>query len=287
MGCGAKSMLNIGCGNDDIVLKFNTQLGGRALARFWTSYGFLRAVPLIAGPGIAAAAIFWVHGSNLAIHGQDYAEAPPTVSRALLDPGIAGPFAFAMAASAIFLAVAVFQVASALGRCIKITGKRTALLSTVLLAVVVCEAIAIAGMVVLSQFTGKANPHLHDIGSYMLFFGHAIGISLAGLLIRRLLSVADRLGALSGASLNAFATLRKHPRRAGGVAVLSVLYGVVYFGGKQLPDEFFFWQRTAMSVLEVLVILSFLGFLVAFLPFLRVCALGASEGDDKSMIVTY
>jgi hypothetical protein len=253
------------------------QLEARALARFWTSYGFLRAVPLIAGPGIAAAAIFWVHGSNLANHGQNYAQAPPTISRALLDPNIARPFAFAMAASAIFLVVAVFQVASALGRRIKRTGQGTASLYTLLLAGVVCEMIAIAGMVVLSQFTGQVNPRLHDIGSYMLFFGHAIGISLVGLLIRRLISVADRHGAPSDASPDKSATLRKHPRRAGGVAVLSVLYGVVYFGGKQLPDMYFFWQRTIMSVLEVFVILSFLGFLAGFGPLLGIRALGGAR----------
>ena len=245
-----------------------------ALTRLW------QGVPVIVGPGIAAGAILWVHGVGLAHKADDYAAAPPTISRALLDPGIAGPFAIAMIASAFFLAIAVFQVALLLYRNIKLIGKNTASHAALLFAVVTCEMVAIAGMVVLSQFTGNLNSKLHDIGSYMLFFGHAIGISLAGLMIRGVLIRLSGQDQPPGTAAGTWLTLRRFPRRSGWVAILSVLYGVVYFGGKFLPDVFFFWQRTVMSVLEVVVILSFLGFLLAFLPFLRVRPLGAAKGDD-------
>ena len=93
----------------------------------------------------------------------------------------------------------------------------------------------------------------------MQVFGHAVGISLLGWLIRLQQSAdtTNRLGAL-----------RRQPRRAAWIAFLSLSYGIVYFGGKHLPDAYFFWQRTVMSILEVIVIFSFLGFLVAFGPFL-------------------
>jgi hypothetical protein len=70
------------------------------------------------------------------------------------------------------------------------------------------------------------------------------------------------------ANSNGFLALRKQPRRAAGVAILGMLFGVAYFGGKFLPDIYFFWQRTILSLLEVLVIFSFLGFLLAFGPFM-------------------
>ena len=248
--------------------------GNSTLTRLW------QGVPVILGPGIAASAILWVHGVGLAYKMEDYATAPPTISRALLDPGIAGPFAIAMIASAILLAIAVSQVTLRLYRNMKLIGQDTAWLAALLLAVVTCEMAAIAGMVVLSQFTGNVNSKLHDTGSYMLFFGHALGISLAGLMIRGVLIKLASQDQLPGTAVNNWLTLRRFPRRSGWVAILSVLYGVVYFGGKFLPDEFFFWQRTAMSVLEVFVILSFLGFLVSFAPFLGVFALGISKGDD-------
>ena len=161
----------------------------------------------------------------------------------------------------------------------KLIGQDTTWHAALLLAVVTFEMAAIAGMVVLSQFPGNLNSKLHDVGSYMLFFGHALGISLAGLLIRGVLIKLAGQAQSPSAAMDLWLTLHRFPRRSGWVAILSVLYGVVYFGGKFLPDAFFFWQRTIMSVLEVIVILSFLGFLVAFLPFLRVRPVGYSKGD--------
>ena len=249
-------------------------IGKLALARLW------QGVPVILGPGIAAVAILWVHGVGLAYNLEDYAAAPPTISRALVDPGIAGPFAIVMIASAFFLAIAIFQVALFLYRNLKLIGQDAGSHAALLLAAVTCEMVAIAGMVVLSQFTGSLNSKLHDIGSYMLFFGHAIGISLVGLMIRGVLIRLAGQAQSPSAAINHWLTLRRFPRRAGWVAILSVLFGVVYFGGKFLPDAFFFWQRLVMSVLEVFVILSFLGFLVSFLPLLRASLVSAAKGDD-------
>ena len=238
--------------------------GNSALTRLW------QVVPIISGPGIAAGAILWVHGFGLTHRPEDYAAAPPTISRALVLPGIAEPFAIAMIASAMFLAIAIFQVALFLHRNLKLIGQDTGRHGALLLTAMTCEMVAIAGMLVLSQYTGNVNSTLHNIGSYMLFFGHATGISLAGLMIRGVLITLAGQAQSPGAAVNHWLSLRRFPRRSGWVAILSILYGVVYFGGKYLPDAFFFWQRTVMSVLEVIVILSFLGFLVAFLPFLRV-----------------
>jgi len=249
-------------------------VGNSALTRLW------QVGPIISGPGIAAGAILWVHGFGLTHRPEDYAAAPPTISRALVLPGIAEPFAIAMIASAMFLAIAVFQVALLLYRNLKLIGRNTGRPGALLLAAATCEMVAIAGMVVLSQFTGNVNSTLHNIGSYMLFFGHALGISLAGLMIRGVLIALAEQAQTPGAAVDNWLILHRFPRRSGWVAVLSVLYGVVYFGGKFLPDAFFFWQRTVMSVLEVIVILSFLGFLVAFLPFLSVFPVGDSKGDD-------
>lgn len=240
----------------------------------------LRVIPILSGPGIAAGAILWVHGVGLNFKWGDYAVAPPTISRALLDPYIAEPFAVAMILAAFFLAIAVFQVALLLYRNIKRLGKNTGRPAALLFAVVICEMAAIAGMVVLSQFTGSQNSRLHDIGSYMLFFGHAIGISLVGCMIHGVIARLNGPDRPPGAAVSNWLALRRFPRRSGWVAILSGLYGVVYFGGKFLPDAFFFWQRMVLSGLEVVVILSFLGFLVSFLPLLQASRAGTANGDD-------
>jgi hypothetical protein len=227
------------------------------------------ALPMIAGPGIVVAAILAVHGYNLYLHWQNYVEAPPTISHALLDPAIAAPFAIAMIISAIFLTWAVLRVALALGQLVLRTRQRPATSLALLLTGVSCQLVAIAGMVVLSQFTGNVNQHLHDIGSYMLFFGHSIGTSLLGILSYLQLRGIGRQDLRNDASARTVLSLRKQPRRALGVAILGTMFGIAYFGGKYLPDAYFFWQRTVMSILEVVVIFSFLGFLVAFWPFLE------------------
>jgi hypothetical protein len=255
-------------GKNENIIKFSPQLMEERQPGYGPSLGLWRALPLTAGPGIVVAAILLAHGYNLYVNWQNYLEAPPTISRALLDPAIAGPFAFAMIVSAIFLAWGVLQVAKALWQLITRTRQSFALSLALLIAGIFCEFIAIAGMVVLSQFTGNVSQPLHDLGSYMLFFGHSIGISMLGVMIRLQLSVFGGQNVRYIASSNVFLTLRKQPRRAAGIAVLGALFGVTYFGGKFLPDIYFFWQRTIMSVLEVLVIFSFLGFLVAFGPFM-------------------
>ena len=218
----------------------------------------VRLLPIVLGPLIAAAAILGAQAYGLSHYFADYAEAPPTVSRLLLYPEVEVPFGQAMMASALFLCVAVFQALMVIAQYIRLTGRQAGRLRRLLVAVVLLEFIAIAGMVVLSQFTGRYHASLHDIGSYMLFFGHAFGISVAGLVIRSIvLELNERASALAA-----------FPRRALWVAGLSVLYGVVYFGGKFLPDSYFFWQRLTVSLLEIVVILSFLSFLFWFRPLL-------------------
>lgn len=220
-----------------------------------------------AGPLTAGTAIIWVHADNVVRHPESYAEAPPTISRALWDPAIADPFALLMVLSALFLTIAIAQVTLTLGRLAwRLPGRGA---NTVLLLLFGgCEAIAVAGMIVLSQYTGQFHSQLHDLGSYMLFFGHAIGISLSGWLIVRLRRAAAG-DPRAATAVRVLCQAEKCPRRALRIAVLSAAYGAVYFGGKHLPDAYFFWQRLVLSVTEVVLILCFLGYLLSLWPLVR------------------
>jgi ABC-type multidrug transport system fused ATPase/permease subunit len=51
------------------------------------------------------------------------------------------------------------------------------------------------------------------------------------------------------------------PRAARGVFVASVIYGILYFGGKWMSGDTFFWQRLLLSVWEVILLTSFVWFL--------------------------
>jgi hypothetical protein len=232
------------------------------MSKFSDQARSLQLAPIAMGPFIAANSIICIHIAGFILKPEKYLEAPPTVSRLLVDSFLAKPFALAMIASAAFLAIAITQVGIFLHKSIRMAGQSTTQNLSLLYAAMTSEMIAVAGMIVLSQFTGSIDSKLHDFGSYMLFLGHAIGISLIGLLIRNLLAGGSHE---NGTPLPA---LRKFPTRASRVAALSVLYGAVYFGGKILPDEVFFWQRAVLSVFEIILILSFLGFLLSFMPFI-------------------
>lgn len=225
-------------------------------------------VPIILGPAIAGCAILATHLEGMVYKPQQYIDAPPTISRLLTDPAISKPFALAMIASAVFLTGAILQVARSILHFLHLSDERKTWRLSLLGIVLVSELVAVAGMVVLSQYTGNIDPKMHDRGSYMLFFGHAIGITLAGVLVRDLLERTENRPLSSGIQREV-ELLRQFPSRSVKVFGLSVLYGVVYFGGKVMPDSLFFVCRAVLSVLEVIVIFSFLGFLMGFRPVLR------------------
>lgn len=215
----------------------------------------LRHVPTIAGAALPSAAILWAHAENYLDNAAVYAVQPPTVSRALTNPDVAGPFAIAMILGAVLLSIAVCQIAAAMWRLLR--DLRADGLSWLLLAIAaISEIPAIAGMVVLSQFTGDAFALQHNIGSYMLFFGHAIAIGVSGILLKRL---------AAGAPANPrLAPLHGLPRHAAWCTLFSLLFGINYFGMRAMPDFQPFWSHLALAAVEMVVLISFLAFLGRF-----------------------
>ena len=241
----------------------------------------LRQVPILLGSCTAGGAIVAAHLAGIVLKTQQYVDAPPTVSRLLTDPLISKPFAEVMIISAACLVVGIIQVAAVLlHHVLALPGDRGRRMAAIVVFLA-SEMTAVAGMIVLSQYTGDIDPEVHDVGSYMLFFGHAIGITLAGLLVARLLRESDSMG------LALPPRLRPLPRMARRVFWLSLLFGVVYFSGKVLPDTFFFIWRTVFSGLEIVVIFAFLTFLMAFRTLLGVPAyvqIGPTDGTSPASL---
>ncbi|MFT3671392.1 hypothetical protein [Aestuariivirga sp.] len=212
---------------------------------------------------------------------RQYIEAPPTVSRLLTDPLISKPFAVAMIISALCLVIGIIQAAAVLLQHVLAFTRHRGWRIAAIGAFLASEMTALAGMIVLSQYTGDIAPEMHDVGSYMLFFGHAIGITLAGLLVAALLKQGDDNG------LPLSPRLRPLPRMAHRVFWLSLLFGIVYFSGKVLPDAFFFIWRTVFSGLEIIVIFAFLTFLMAFRRLLGVpvyVQIGPTDGTSPASL---
>jgi uncharacterized membrane protein len=188
--------------------------------------------PLLLAPVVATAAMFWARAESIRLHPEVAAVRPPTVSRAIADPVIGDPFALWMILVASFQAFAVLRIAQA--------AHRTALspfparwglsMFAMFLTMLVCEAVAVAGVVVLSQYTGSISDYWHQAGSYMMFFGNGCAIFMCGLFV-----MLDQIQRASGAAASTDAPLPYEPyihtRFAWVVAVISLFFGYLFYWG--------------------------------------------------------
>jgi hypothetical protein len=216
-----------------------------------------RYLPTIAGAALPSGAILWAHGENYADNASVYLTQPPTVSRALINPEVTDIFAIIMIVGAVLLYIAAWQIIRAMTHLLR--DQKADWLSWLLLIFsAICEVPAILGMVVLSQYTGDAWSWQHNMGSYMLFFGHSFAISASGWMIYRLIS---RQGALHD---NRILALNGLPRHAAWTAAFSFLFGVSYFSNRVWPDVAPFWQHLVLSAVEMVVLVLFLSYLGRF-----------------------
>jgi hypothetical protein len=218
------------------------------------------------GPAMTVAAIFWAHVENIFKRPGAYAEAPPTISRTLIDPAIADPFAVMMFIAAGFLAAGIFLIAARLARLLRRNQDLPPVLWLLFAIAIAFEAMGVIGMIVLSQYTGDISADIHELGSYMLFAGHAVGIALLGFVIAGLLKRGETSPSGDRRDL---ALLEGHPAHAIWVAVLSIVFLVIYQTRPLVPHDYFFVQRTLMSSTEMVILIMFVAFLQRFAPLFR------------------
>ncbi len=237
---------------------------------------------LWAGPLATVTSILAAHAANIALRPEAYREAPPSISRSIVHPDIGLPFAIAMLPTALLILTAVLVIASAYRRALS----HRPGFATLLVLFVLCETVAVAGQVILSMFRTEDWQAQHNLGSYMLFFGHVIGIALCGAMAR-LAGSADRRRPGDPALWA--------PRAAGTIAVMAAVYGVLYFGGALIDETptVFFWRRLALAVWEVVLLTAFVWFLWRHSDFVRgILGTGGTaddpptaDGQDRPMVV--
>ena len=162
-----------------------------------------------------------------------------------------------MIIGALLLAVSIWQITRSMSKLLR-DQKADGLSWQLLIFSVICEIPAILGMVVLSHYTGDAMALQHDIGSHMLFFGHAFAIAASGWIIHRLLlqhkdKPDARLTALLGL-----------PRHAVWTGIFCTLFAITYYSNGHLPNVSPFWHHAVLSAVEMLVLVAFLSYLVRF-----------------------
>ena len=224
--------------------------------------------PLLTAPAVAIAAMTWARHELIQLRPEATAIHPPTISMAITHPEIGDPFALWMLVVAACQAFAAYRVTNAIRYTTfsLVAPSRRPLLAALLSTTVAAQIVAIAGVVTLSQYTGSVSTDLHALGSYMMFFGNGISITLCGVIF----SLDMRARAKpehSATDIPAPYLPRTHTRLATLIAAISLFFGVQYFGYELLlPLNPYLYRLTFAMTEYVLLLLSLLylaGFLVS------------------------
>ncbi|WP_421693114.1 hypothetical protein [Aestuariivirga sp.] len=230
------------------------------------SLAVLLALPAALVPIIEVPLVVWARHSFLFRH-PDYADDPPTISRAISDPSIGAPFAtvilvitglIALALPVIFWAYLVSISRMPAGRSFK-----TALYGLAFLTLA-CQIAASFGMVLTSQYTFSIDRDLHMLGSYIFFAAQAVTILLAATLCRVLLHLQQKYQLPEESYLFRPGMHRFRFRFALVIVALAVLYGVLFFVKDHTLPISAYVVQIAYTQCEVLVISAFVLFLGSY-----------------------
>lgn len=225
-----------------------------------------KVAPVVLAPLTVITAVLWARVEFAALHPGYVAWRPPTISRTLGEPVIGDVFAPTMIVGAVLLAVAVWFILQLYWSTAHLRlADRPADLRRSRRAIYVgafCQYTALVGMVLLSQFTYPDHVAWHMVGSYMLFFGHTISITLSGIECRILARAAPAGEGRAAGLVPAMSRLRFLLSR--GVLVLAVVYLVLFVVKDWPEDPMRYTVWSIFTILEVALIISFLGYLLTF-----------------------
>lgn len=219
------------------------------------------------GPFLTAASILLVHAFNFALRPQDYFDAPPSISRAITHDHLGIPFSIVMIPTALGILALIAHMVFTGWRVAP--HKRAVRLPLGLSGV--SGLLGCIGMIVMSQYRTSDVQALHDFGSYLVFFGFCITIGSYGWFLRvsNIDCTEPYIALLKDARGNAWLILGA-----------SAVYGVIYFGGQFLSDDWFFAKRAALALWEVGLLCTFVWYVWCLGPFAR--EVGAQQAARKA-----
>lgn len=226
----------------------------------------LAAAPAALVPAIEIPLVLWTRREFI-VHHPDYADDPPTISRAISDPVIGSTFGdmilliTALIAAAAPLILAAYWLTFARAPLDR-SGRAAAYVAVATLGML--QFAASAGMVLTTQFTFATNHDLHMLGSYIFFAFQAAAILLATAMCSTILRLRKTHG-LPSSHFYLMPRMQRIRIRLGlAVVGLSAAYGVL-FAIKDWPLPA---SRYAVQIIytqcEVLTIASFVLFLGSY-----------------------
>ncbi|MCC4246879.1 hypothetical protein [Stappia indica] len=157
--------------------------------------GLAASLPVVLIPGSAIYMMVWARWTFYERHPDYIQQSAPTVSRAITDPYIGDPFAAAIVAVAVVIALAAVPIAYAYYGAISARAghmpKVAASLRRMMALFLVMQALGTTGMVICTQITFRHDHDLHMLGSYLFFVFQALAILMSGIITTRLMRLPD------------------------------------------------------------------------------------------------
>ena len=232
--------------------------------------GTLAAAPAAAVPAVQIPLILWTRRAYEALH--PLGDHPDTVSRAISDaPAVGDVFANGVILVGALITLALWRIISAYRVTIDLRlarASRAHARSSVGVTIAgVSQCIAIAGMILASQFTLADNHDLHMLGSYVFFAGQVLTISISGLICAVLARSPQRIDPARAPApllLPGMSSFRAWFALA--IFVQAILYLALFFLKNMPFGATAELIRVCYVYLEVVVLSSFVLYLGSFAP---------------------
>ncbi len=213
---------------------------------------------------------FWIYRA-LVVYGRNFpeliAQGPVTVSRAITDPEVSGPFAAWITFSAFLLPLGVAVVA-----CLQARVSRTAYGRAIAWSMVVLQLGSSVGMILLSHYRFPDHDEVHMAGSFLFFISQTAMILACGLSARHVL----RHGAALPGQIRRANRLRVFGAIC--VACLAAVYLCLFLGKAYVSGDAYTLVYRLYTLAEPTLISSFLAvFAVYFLDLVYYFRRGISD----------
>lgn len=231
--------------------------------------GLLRAASAVSVPATEVPLLLWTKQTYGELHPVETAKSPPTISGALGDPIVAGPFGVTIILIAVLLVVSLVFIVRAYNLSIKESftdsSRQRYFAGLLLVLIVLMQAAGTLGMMVTSVVSMSIDRDIHMASSY-IFFGAQSGAILGSGALCSMLARAS-LKAVPPSSSPVILTMRKIRVRAAMAICLAAIVYLILFCIKDvtLPIDDFI-VRQVYTIWEMILLIMFVLYVGLFAP---------------------
>jgi hypothetical protein len=233
--------------------------------------GLMRAAPPVLVPTLEVPLLLWTRDTYIELHPAEVLRASPTISRALGDPAITGPFTITILAISALIGVSVFFIVRAYFASIDTLLADNQRLQRAARTLVVAGGLAQAagtfGMVITSYVHLGVSRDVHMTSSYIFFSGQSLAIVLSGI-VCAILRNSEHVRKTTTSSPGMLDPAMNGVRFKAAIAISAgaVIYLILFLiKDMPLPVTGYFVQYV-YTIWEIIILAAFVVYLALFAP---------------------